>query len=64
MNVGLTVTSKAKATTNLTLRERQGVSFIAAPRTANMSYSKPLNAGKFFPNCDSQVKAKLYQSMP
>ena len=57
--MGLTVASKAKARTNLTLCERQGFSFIVAPSTANMSYRKPLYAGKFFPSCDSQVKAKF-----
>lgn len=64
MNVGLTVASKAKVTTNPTFCEGQGVSFIVAPSTASICYRKPLYAGKFFPSCDSQVKAKLYLSMP
>jgi len=66
MNADVTIASKARATTNLTLCERQGVSLIAAPSTANtrISYRKSLYAGKFFPSCDSQVKVKLCLSMP
>jgi len=66
MNAGVAIARKAKATTNLTLCERQGVSLIDAPSTADtrISCRKSLYAGKFFSSCDSQVKVMLYLSMP